>query len=104
VRFVRLSVRHFRGVDAADVQLGPRFNVLFGPNDQGKTTLVRALRAALLLPADSTAHKEYLPWHSHHDPEVALTLEHGGLWIRVTKRFGTGSTAESRLEESPDGQ
>lgn len=104
MRFSRLSVRNFRGVDAADLELGPGLNVCFGPNDLGKTTLVTALRAALLLPAESTAHRQYLAWHHQRLPEVSLSLELGGQWFRIEKRFGTGGEARSRLEVSSDGQ
>ncbi len=75
MRFRSLSVSHFRAVDRASLSFGPGLNVLYGPNDLGKTTLATAMRAALLLPADSSAHQQFLPWHSSESPQVTLVFE-----------------------------
>jgi DNA replication and repair protein RecF len=39
----RVEVRAFRNLASADVQLGPRFNVVAGNNGQGKTNLLEAV-------------------------------------------------------------
>src|SRR5262245_48649745 len=103
MRFVRIEVENFRAIRSASVEFGPGLNVLFGPNDLGKTTLASAMRAALLLPADSSAHREYLPWQSPESPRISLTFEaEGSIW-RIRKTFGNGGAASARLERSPDG-
>jgi hypothetical protein len=104
LRFRRLEVSHFRAVDRAQLELAPGLNVLHGPNDLGKTTLAMALRAVLLLPADSSAQREFLPWHSQEPPRVVLSLESQGTLWRISKTFGTGSGAQAQLESSLDGQ
>jgi DNA replication and repair protein RecF len=38
-----VSVRGFRNLEAVDLELGPRFNVVSGDNGQGKTNLLEAL-------------------------------------------------------------
>jgi DNA replication and repair protein RecF len=38
-----LSIRDFRNLARVDVELGPRFNVIFGDNGQGKTNLLEAV-------------------------------------------------------------
>ena len=38
-----LSIRDFRNLARVDVDLGPRFNVIFGDNGQGKTNLLEAV-------------------------------------------------------------
>ncbi len=38
-----LSVRDFRNLTKVDLDLGPRFNVVFGDNGQGKTNLLEAI-------------------------------------------------------------
>ena len=38
-----LSIRDFRNLARVDVDLGPRFNVVFGDNGQGKTNLLEAV-------------------------------------------------------------
>ena len=50
----RLKVSDFAGIQEADLELAPGLNVLYGPNELGKSTLVDAIRAALLL-QDSSA-------------------------------------------------
>ena len=48
MRFRSLTISHFRAVDRAALSFGPGLNVLYGPNDLGKTTLATAMRAVLL--------------------------------------------------------
>ena len=45
----QISVRDFAGIRSADVSFDHGLNVLYGPNEIGKSTLVDAMRAALLL-------------------------------------------------------
>jgi DNA repair exonuclease SbcCD ATPase subunit len=103
VRFRRLEVRAYRAIDHAELEFGPGLNVLYGPNDLGKSTLASAMRAALLLPAESTAHQSFLPWHGVGPPKVRLTFERDGITYRVTKIFGSGSLGSAQLESSADG-
>lgn len=103
MRFRRLIVRDFRAIEEARVELGPGLNVLYGPNDLGKTTLATAIRAALLLPAESTAHQSFVPWHKDERPEVDLYFEHNGSVYRVRKTFGSGAAASAELFSSLDG-
>jgi AAA domain-containing protein len=102
LRFRRLEVSHFRAVDRAALEFAPGLNVLYGPNDLGKTTLATAMRAALLLPADSSAHRDFLPWHSKELPQVVLSLETQGTLWRISKTFGSAS--QTTLESSLDGR
>ncbi len=99
----RLKVTHFGCVESATVELGPGLNVLYGPNDLGKSTLARAIRAALLIQHSSSAANEYAPWHSGEAPlvEVELELPDRRFW-RLEKRFATSGGA-SVLRESTDG-
>jgi DNA replication and repair protein RecF len=43
LRVEQLQLRSFRNIDALDVALGPRFNVVHGANGQGKTNLLEAI-------------------------------------------------------------
>ncbi len=103
MKFRRLEVRSYRAIDEALLDFGPGLNVLYGPNDLGKTTLASAMRAALLLPADSTAHQAFVAWHGAEPPRVSLSFESDAVVYRVTKTFGLGSLGSARLESSPDG-
>ena len=99
-----LSVRHFAGIRSADLEFAPGLNVLHGPNELGKTTLVTAIRAALLLQDSATASQTLRDWHIDQAPEVTLTFETEPqrIW-RVRKTFGKGAEGSSYLESSRDG-
>ncbi|MDX2012284.1 MAG: AAA family ATPase [Myxococcaceae bacterium] len=100
LQLVRLEVSAFKAIARADVTFGPGLTVLHGPNDLGKSTLVLAMRAALLLPAASSEGETFLPWYSDQTPRVVLTLrDDQGFW-RVTKAFGRDDVAE--LQTSKD--
>ncbi|MCC6645648.1 MAG: hypothetical protein IT374_08775 [Polyangiaceae bacterium] len=103
MRLRRLKVARFGVIDEAEVALGPGLNVLYGPNDLGKSTLGHALRVALLLPAKSTVTHAFVPWQGAGDPTVELEFEVGPreIWS-VTKRFGPRGTAT--LSWSKDGR
>ena len=100
-----ISVRHFAGIRSAEVTFDHGLNVLFGPNEVGKSTLVDAMRAALLLQHGATASRDFEDWHTDQPPEVKLTFETEPqrIW-RVRKSFGQGSAGSSYLEFSRDGE
>ncbi|MBB88495.1 MAG: hypothetical protein CMP06_14550 [Xanthomonadales bacterium] len=104
MRLSRVEVEHFGCIRRAVVEFGPGLNVLFGPNDLGKSTLARSIRAALLLPHTSSAAQDFVEWDSDENPRVKLTLElpDRRTW-RIEKRFGS-SGGSSILRESTDGQ
>lgn len=100
MRFTRLVVTGFRRVKRAQVDFGPTLNVLYGPNDLGKSTLATAIYAALLAPPKSG---DYDSWYGDGatGPYVALTFEEDERFWRVEKTFGAKGTAQ--LESSKDG-
>jgi AAA domain len=111
MRLLSLRVRSFGCVNEAELELGPGVNVLYGPNDLGKSTLAHAIRAALLLPCGHKEAQELRPWHRDATPEVRLSFlapdEPGSAALprtwRVHKQFGSkGGQAE--LEGSNDGE
>lgn len=101
MRLLALEVERFGPIRRAAVELGPGLNVLYGPNDLGKSSLTEAVRAALLLVPSSTHHETYVPWGTEENPSVALTfqVEPTERW-RVRKTFGTGSKAQALLERA----
>ena len=102
MRLHRLHVADFAAVADADIEFGPGLNVLYGPNDLGKSTLAQAIRLALLLPHTSTYIDDYVPWTGGRDPMVELTFETEPqrIW-RVRKEFRKGGAA--LLQESKNG-
>lgn len=101
----RLSVQRFQCIEAAELELGPGLNVLFGPNDLGKSSLAWAIRAVLLLQHSSAAHERFVSWYGGGEPRVTLTLsDDDARYWRVTKSFGAGTAGRSVLESSKDGR
>ncbi len=99
-----LAVQHFAGLRSAKVKFDQGLNVLYGPNEFGKSTLVQAIRAALLLQHGATTASNFVDWHTDHPPQVSLTFETGRqrIW-RIRKSFGRGAEGSSYLEFSRDG-
>ena len=102
MKLISLLVENFRGIRKAELEFGPGLNVLYGPNDLGKSSLAAAIRAALLLQSTSREHEEFISWHGDGDPVVKLVFESEPqrIW-RVRKTFGSGGHAF--LDESRDG-
>jgi hypothetical protein len=102
LRLNRLRVIDFAAIREADIEFGPGLNVLYGPNDLGKSTLADAIRMAFLLPHTSTHIEEYVPWTGGRDPVVEMTFETEPqrIW-RVRKEFRKGGAA--LLQESKNG-
>jgi hypothetical protein len=123
-----LDIRSFRCISRLRVEFGDRLNVLHGPNELGKSTLLEAIRAALLLPATATVAEEFVPWGTDETPQVIVEFEVPGTasaqnasassdektpntrW-RVTKTFGRRSksllerfTGQGRIVEEAKGR
>src|SRR6187402_3168345 len=106
MRFVKIVVKNFRAIESAEVEFGPGLNVMFGPNDLGKSTLASAIRAALLVQPSSTEGSRYSSWFVDAVPEVTLTFtdDDNHFW-RIKKCFGSASTqATADLYHSKDGR
>src|SRR5262245_55439123 len=78
--------------------MGRGLNVLFGPNDLGKSSLADALRAAFLLPVTAAASREFTPWGTDSVPKVVVEFEANAAVWRITKTFGAGPQGTALLE------
>jgi hypothetical protein len=103
MRLHRLRIASFAAIESVDVEFGPGLNVLYGPNDLGKSTVVAAIRLGLLLPHTSTHCDQYVGWTGSGDPAVEMTFETEAqrIW-RIRKQFG--KSGSSLLQESRNGQ
>ena len=89
-----LEVKNFRVLHDVPLKFGRGLNILFGPNDLGKSTLAEALRVAFLLPATSTAWRDLKPWGTELVPRVVVRFEMNDVVWQITKTFeGTKGTA-----------
>ena len=103
MRLHKLRITSFAAIESVEVEFGPGLNVLYGPNDLGKSTVVAAIRLGLLLPHSSTYCDQYVGWTGGGDPAVEITFETEAqrIW-RVSKQFGKPGL--SVLHQSRDGQ
>ena len=99
----RLEISDCAGIASAEVDLEPGLNVLHGPNELGKSSLVEAVRAVLLLQSGSSAAVMLDDWHGGGPPSVALTFERDERVWRVRKTFKKGG-GQSFLDFSRDGR
>ena len=86
----RLQVAELRQFGAAFelAQLGPGLNIFSGANEAGKSTLVRAIRAAFFERHRSTSVDDLRPFgDSAAAPTVALDFEIKGVSYRLNKSF-----------------
>ncbi|WP_437303821.1 AAA family ATPase [Sorangium sp. So ce388] len=101
IKLLRLSVQDVGNL-VGRFDLGPfsaGINVISGRNEAGKSTLVRALRAALFERHDSeNQHVQSLRTRgTRNAPEIWVELELGGERVSVHKRFLERPVADVRL-------
>jgi hypothetical protein len=103
MQLIRLQVSNFAAIGQAEIEFGPGLNVLYGPNDLGKSTVAESIRLALLLPHTSSHSQPYVTWSGGGEPFVELTFasEEQRIW-RVRKQFGR--TGSSQLDFSKNGK
>ncbi len=119
MRLTRLAVARFRNLEAVSINPGPRFNLLYGLNGQGKTNLLEAL---YLLGSPRSFRHARLPELIRHGEQLAqvqgdiesmagrcrinLSLEKGGRRVEIDgKGIQRASELHGRLNAvvfSPD--
>lgn len=103
MRLLRLRVHQLRQFRQA-LEIGdfaPGLNLFVGPNESGKSTLVRAIRAAFFERHRSSSVDDLQPWgDSAAAPEVQLDFEHDGRTWCLSKRF----LQQRRCDLTVDGQ
>lgn len=90
LQLTRLRVEQLRKFAALELSgLKPGLNIIAGPNEAGKSSLVRAIRAAFLERYSSSAAVEDLrpSGHSAASPTVALDFELDGVTHLLRKSF-----------------
>lgn len=115
--FKRIAIRNFRRLQqpVRIDGLAPGLNVIAGDNEEGKSTVLRALRAALFdkHTLSGNAAAAFQPYGSQVRPEIEVEFELAGKTYRLRKGFcqrpsaelsgpdgtHTGPAAEDRLRE-----
>jgi len=104
MRLLKLSVEGYQAIERASIELGPGLNVLYGPNDLGKSTLAAALRSVLLVPPTSSIAEGFTPWYAEVTPHVTLTfIDEAKRYWKLEKRFGSSAADAATLSDSKDG-
>ena len=104
----QLRVRRFKGIANQTFTFTPGLNVIYGPNESGKTTLMEALFAGLLMnPAQPPPDFASLarPWGEERLGELILEFEtDGGAYLlRKDLEAGTALLQRQDRAESLDG-
>ncbi|MGH2452231.1 MAG: ATP-binding protein [bacterium] len=99
----RLRVRRFKGLDNQTFTFTPGLNVVYGPNESGKTTLMEALFTGLLMnPAQPPADFAELarPWGEQRLGELILEFEANGATYLLRKDLEAGTALLQRQDRS----
>ena len=94
----RVEVSDFRTISRCVVELCSGLNVLYGPNDIGKSTLVQAIRSAFLASPTSTRGKELQPWSGNGRPTVTVDFDAAGERWKLRKRFTGNQSGKATLQ------
>jgi len=111
MRFIRLRLANYRGIDACEVKFGSQgITLVQGPNEAGKTSLAEAVGLLFEYP-DSSKHRNLeaiRPVHRDEGPEVELEAQSGPYAFTYYKRFykkpGTKLTVRRPKRESHTGR
>ena len=98
-----LRLASFRLFDDVEFQFAPGLNVVRGPNESGKSTVVRALVAALFEgpQADNVQTRSDYRWGAEEKPVLEIEFEDRGHRYRLIKDFRHRKVALQELE-GPD--
>jgi len=96
-----LSLASFRNYKNAEIALQPGVNLLVGPNGQGKTNLVEAIRYLSTLSSHRVAG--YLPLIKQDKPQAAIRAmaSHADRDILIELELNRDSANKARINKSP---
>jgi len=102
MRILRLALRDFRGVGAAEVVFAPEgVTIVEGPNEAGKSTLADAIDMLLADPSSSGKARVKAAQPAGRDvgPWAEMEFETGGYRMTYAKRWVKDASTELRIHE-----
>lgn len=99
MRFHRITLERFRGIDATTVEFGDAITIIEGPNEAGKSTIAEAI-TVLFDHLDSSRRQEVRAVHqigADVGPYVELDFSVGEYAVTYAKRFLRKPSTELRI-------
>ncbi|MBL8898919.1 MAG: AAA family ATPase, partial [Planctomycetes bacterium] len=101
MKLVSLRIESWKGIAKRELALAPGVNLIVGPNEVGKSTVVEALRLLFDPSVKSSSRKDEIkaaqPAGRDVGPEVEVELEAGAMRLRFLKRFLRKPATELRV-------
>ncbi|MDP2835752.1 MAG: SMC family ATPase [Methanobacteriaceae archaeon] len=84
-----------------EVEFNQGLNILHGPNESGKSTLIDAIRTAFFYKNGSRSQKitSLVPWESRLSPNVEITFQKNGEDYRISKSFIQSNSVIEKLSD-----
>ncbi|MFW6422009.1 MAG: AAA family ATPase, partial [Candidatus Bipolaricaulota bacterium] len=106
MRFKHIAITNWRGLYDAELalELDKGLNVVVGPNESGKSTLLEAIRLALTTKASSQKQslRRIQPWNTDLKPHLELEFSVNDRDYRLTKTYLKSSDNASFAERLED--
>ncbi len=103
MQILELRVVNFRRFDDVELSFAEGMNLVRGPNESGKSTLVLALMAGLFVrpQTDTALAKSYMRWGNDETPLVEIHFSHDGSRFHLVKDFGARTVSLEEEGEAP---
>ena len=109
MKITKVKIDRFAGIHNYDASFGENLNVIFGPNEIGKSTLMKAIKFGLFISPDITRQKlnsdfgfvleDFLPKSGGDRIDVQIDFCVNGVEYKLRKTFGeTIATKFSELQ------
>lgn len=97
-------MKNFRGIEEKEIEFAQGINVVFGPNESGKSSIAEAIFFSLFRQASKAKKKEGESfWRNRTNaPHIILEIQKDGRNFKIERNYssGTQSIAESKSFES----
>ncbi len=107
MKITKIKIGRFAGIRDFEADFGDHLNVIYGPNEIGKSTLTKAIKFALFIPPNITNNDlrgkfgfilaDFIPKSGGDRIDVELDFVANGVTYHLRKTFG--STAATKFSE-----